>query len=64
MKTLFLLLLLSIASAAHSATYYIDYTAADDSASRSTKSTPWKRCPGMVGFAGAYSHTAGDVFVF
>jgi len=64
MKTLLLLLLLSFASVAHSATYYVDYTAADDSASRTTKSTPWKRCPGMVGFSGSYSHTAGDVFVF
>ena len=45
-------------------TYYIDNTASDDSASGTTKTTPWKRCPGMVGFAGTYSHTPGDVFVF
>lgn len=64
MKTFFLFLLLSIASIAHSATYYIDYTAADNSANGTTKSTPWKRCPGMVGFTGSYSHSAGDVFVF
>lgn len=46
------------------ATYYIDYTAANDSANGITTSTPWKRCPGMVGFDGSYSHSAGDRFIF
>ncbi|MHA2426510.1 MAG: choice-of-anchor Q domain-containing protein [Candidatus Hermodarchaeia archaeon] len=45
-------------------TYYIDYSATDDSQNGTSKSTPWKRAPGMVGFAGSYSHTAGDVFIF
>jgi hypothetical protein len=46
------------------ATYYIDYNAADDSANGLTKGTPWKRQPYMQGWAGSYSHSAGDVFVF
>ena len=46
------------------ATYYIDYNAANDSANGTSKATPWKRCPGMTGFAGSYSHSAGDIFVF
>lgn len=49
---------------AFSATYYIDYGAANDSANGTSTDTPWKRCPGMVGFAGSYSHSNGDVFVF
>jgi hypothetical protein len=59
-----LLLLLSIASIAHATTYYVDYTATNDSADGITKSSPWKRCPGMIGYAGTYNHAAGDVFVF
>lgn len=49
---------------ASSATYYIDYNAANDSANGTSTSTPWKRQPYMVGFAGSYAHTAGDRFVF
>jgi hypothetical protein len=45
-------------------TYYIDYANGSDSNSGTSKSSPWKRCPGMVGFAGSYSHSAGDVFIF
>lgn len=45
-------------------TYYIDFGAANDSANGTTTSTPWKRCPGMTGFAGSYSHSAGDSFIF
>jgi hypothetical protein len=58
------LALLLIPSWVLGATYYIDYEAADDSANGTTVSTPWKRCPGMVGFAGSYSHANGDKFVF
>jgi hypothetical protein len=46
------------------ATYYIDYTASNDSFNGLTTSTPWKRCPGMAGFGGSYSHVAGDTFIF
>ncbi len=44
--------------------FYIDYGAAGDSASGRSESTPWKRAPGMIGFAGTYSHQAGDQFIF
>jgi hypothetical protein len=47
-----------------SATYYIDYSAANDSSNGTSKSKPWKRSPGMKGFAGSYSHSAGDIFIF
>ncbi|MFZ3043672.1 MAG: hypothetical protein WA058_01000, partial [Minisyncoccia bacterium] len=56
--------LLLAASSAFGATYYIDYNAANDSANGTSSATPWKRAPGMVGFAGSYSHLAGDVFLF
>src|SRR5674536_23253 len=66
-KLLFILtcfLFLLHAAPVLSATYYIDYNAANDSANGTTTSTPWKRSPGMVGFTGRYSHSAGDIFVF
>jgi hypothetical protein len=44
-------------------TYYIDYQNGNDS-NNGSKSSPWKCCPGMVGFSGSYSHTAGDTFTF
>ncbi len=54
---------LMIVNAAFPATYYIDYTGGSDS-NNGTKSTPWKRHPYMVGFAGSYTHTTGDRFIF
>ena len=59
-----ILLLFLCVGNAFGATYYIDQSAADDSANGTSTGTPWKRCPGMVGFAGSYSHSAGDVFKF
>jgi hypothetical protein len=47
-----------------SATYYIDYQNGSDSNNGTSTSTAWKRCPGMKGFSGSYSHLAGDIFVF
>src|SRR5215212_3372194 len=55
---------LAAAAHAHATTYYIDFGAADDSKTGTSKSTPWKRCPGMAGFGGSYSHQAGDRFIF
>ncbi len=46
------------------ATYYIDYASGSDTNNGLSKSAPWKRCPGMKGFAGRYAHRAGDAFVF
>jgi hypothetical protein len=44
-------------------TRYIDFANGSDS-NAGTKLAPWKLCPGMVGFAGSYSHAAGDQFIF
>jgi hypothetical protein len=48
----------------HAATYYVDNSTGSDKNNGTSTNSPWKLCPGMVGFAGAYSHTAGDTFVF
>jgi hypothetical protein len=45
-------------------TYYIDYNGGKDSNNGKSPTSPWKLCPGMTGFAGAYSHTPGDSFIF
>src|SRR5437899_2623631 len=45
-------------------TYYIDWLNGNDANSGTSQSTPWKHAPGMQGFAGAYSHAAGDRFIF
>lgn len=58
-------------------TYYIDYENGNDAynaaqardrgatAPNAPKPpTPWKRAPGMQGFAGTYNHQVGDTFVF
>ncbi len=58
-----LFLLVAFISPCWATTYHIDYNAANDSGA-ATKIDPWKRAPGMVGFAGSYSHSAGDRFIF
>jgi hypothetical protein len=48
-------------------TYYIDYSAADNSENGTDKATPWKVAPGMTNcdsVCGSYSHSAGDIFIF
>jgi len=49
---------------ASAATYYIDYVSGLDTNAGTTKTTPWQRVPGMNGFAGTYTHQAGDIFIF
>jgi len=56
--------LLRAPAAAHAATYYIDFASGADTNAGTSKSAPWKRAPGMTGFAGSYSHSAGDQFIF
>src|ERR1700739_3033071 len=58
------LLLILIAEQSRGATYYIDYATGSDSNAGTSKSTPWKRQPYMVGFSGSYNHAAGDQFIF
>ncbi|MGP8153998.1 MAG: hypothetical protein ACLQBQ_07650 [Smithella sp.] len=61
---LVLLLMLGYSTTIFSATYYIDYASGSDANNGTSITQPWKRCPGMKGFSGSYSHSAGDVFVF
>jgi hypothetical protein len=44
--------------------YYIDYSAGSDSQNGRSEQTAWQEAPGMVGFAGHYSHRAHDCFYF
>lgn len=59
-----LLALCAFASQALAATYYIDNVSGSDSNPGTSKNSAWKLCPGMVGFSGSYTYSAGDVFVF
>jgi len=43
------------------ASYYVDSVVGND-ANPGTQAQPWKRHPYMKGFAGKYTHAAGDVF--
>jgi len=45
-------------------TYYIDYSGGSDANPGTSKSAPWKRCPGMSGFTATYTHAPGDAYVF
>jgi hypothetical protein len=56
--------LLLFPPAAFATTYYIDFVNGSNSNGGISKATPWKLAPGMNGFAGAYAHSAGDVFIF
>ena len=44
--------------------FYIDFAGGSDSNNGISKTTPWKRAPGMSGFAGSYSLQDGDTFIF
>jgi hypothetical protein len=59
-----LLLLVALVWPCLATTYYIDYSSGLDSNNGTSKSTPWKRDPYMVGFAGSYTHAAGDIHIF
>jgi len=78
MKCLLAVFFVSIAMSvgAQAATYYIDYATGSDSNNGTSKSTPWKHAPGMIGTSGnvlSYETThynssntdvAGDSFIF
>lgn len=66
MKLLWNLLALAaiLTGSAEAATYYIDYSAGSDANSGISKTSAWKRAPGMKGFTGSYRHVAGDRFIF
>jgi hypothetical protein len=61
--TLCMLFALSLLRAS-AATYYIDYAGGSDANAGTSTGAAWKRCPGMYGFTGSYSHAAGDRFIF
>ena len=46
------------------ATRFIDWADGNDASDGSSKTSAWKRAPGMNGFSGTYNHQAGDRFVF
>ncbi|MFA6459506.1 MAG: hypothetical protein WCV79_03905, partial [Candidatus Paceibacterota bacterium] len=54
----------NLAQVSGARTFYIDWDTGNDSSNGTSKSTPWKRQPYMKGFAGSYSHQAGDSFIF
>lgn len=46
------------------ATYYVDWDTGSDANLGTSTTTPWKRAPGMNGFAATYHHVAGDQYMF
>ncbi|MFA6459371.1 MAG: hypothetical protein WCV79_03180, partial [Candidatus Paceibacterota bacterium] len=54
----------NLAQVSGARTFYIDWDTGNDSSNGTAKSSPWKRQPYMKGFAGSYSHQAGDSFIF
>jgi hypothetical protein len=57
-------MLLLLVAQAYGTTYYIDFVSGADGNAGTSKTAPWRLCPGMVGFGHSYSHTAGDRFIF
>src|SRR4051812_18173238 len=55
---------LGFAASAPAASYFVDFASGSDSNNGLSTTAAWKRCPGMTGFAGNYSHVAGDRFLF
>lgn len=63
-RLLQVILVFTMATSTQSATNYISYTTGKDSNDGASTNTPWKLCPGMVGFSGSYTHAKGDAFIF
>jgi hypothetical protein len=64
MKAAGLFICMAICTQVFAATYYVDFVGGSDTNAGNSKVAPWKLCPGMPGFAGTYTHNAGDVFTF
>jgi hypothetical protein len=60
---LFSVMLIGDCLGANAATYYVDFGVGNDS-NPGTVASPWKRCPGMVGWAGAAKLQPGDTVYF
>lgn len=54
---------LTVNTAAVGRVWYVDWTAGNDS-NAGTPSSPWKRCPGMVGWTGSATLQPGDTLYF
>jgi hypothetical protein len=52
------------AGVAGATTYYVDYSAANDSANGTSTSTPWKYCPGDARAAAGHALSSGDTIYF
>ena len=61
MKILFLIAVLVVSGLG--ATYYIDFSTGSDANNGTSKSTPWKYCPGMRGYTGVHAVTSGDTYI-
>jgi hypothetical protein len=55
---------LSFLSISYATTYYIDFESGSDTQTGQTQQEAFKRHPFMNGFTGAYTHHAGDRFIF
>jgi hypothetical protein len=64
MTRLLTILVVLVALGARATTFYVDYSGGSDSNAGTSTGAAWKLCPGMSGFAGSYSHAAGDRFIF
>lgn len=51
-------------AASAAATHFVDWSTGNDANDGTSKTSPWKRAPGMNGFAGNYVHQPGDHFIF
>ncbi|MFN3408109.1 MAG: immunoglobulin domain-containing protein [Limisphaerales bacterium] len=54
---------LTVESAAAASVRYVDFTAGNDN-NPGTMTSPWRRCPGMVGWAGSATLQPGDTVYF
>ncbi len=64
MKTAGLFISMAICAQMFAATYYVDFVDGSDAYAGTSKAAPWKLAPGMKGFAGRYTHKAGNQFIF
>ena len=60
---LFQIIFFALTSASLAATYYVDYTAGNDS-NPGTQAQPWQYCPGMPDWSGSATLSAGDTVYF
>ena len=64
MKTAGLFICMAICAQMFAVTHYVDFVDGSDAYAGTSKAAPWKLAPGMKGFAGRYTHKAGDQFIF